>query len=153
MRRTSKHRDSGQSYEQQRNKQRRAADKTEAALSRPLCMTKDLCDCGRRPVALLIHRTFCFRCLKRFVLAHVWRRPGGAERADGVSRDLADNKTPPVASWSEIQKNDKVMTECRWTEQDDGWFETQCGSSYEFTNGGPKDNHFKHCPFCAGMIE
>jgi hypothetical protein len=42
---------------------------------------------------------------------------------------------------------------CHWAENDDGAHETSCGETFEFTDGGPKENKFKHCPYCGRRLE
>ena len=42
---------------------------------------------------------------------------------------------------------------CIWTENDDGAFETSCGEAFEFTNAGPKENKFRHCPYCGKRLD
>ncbi len=44
---------------------------------------------------------------------------------------------------------------CRWVLEDD-WdypnWNTACGQSFVFENGGPKENDCKFCPFCGGIL-
>jgi len=46
---------------------------------------------------------------------------------------------------------------CEWeSEDDDGTFssdwQTGCNNIFEFSEGNPKDNNFKFCPFCGKEI-
>jgi hypothetical protein len=61
-----------------------------------------------------------------------------AER-NGLLRELA-----------EYQSRDGT---CDWAENQDGAYETSCGETFEFTDGGPKENKFKHCPYCGRRME
>ncbi len=50
------------------------------------------------------------------------------------------------------------MNICKWHKngyhwEDHGYWETNCDNIFQFNNGGPKDNHFKFCPYCGGLIE
>ena len=38
---------------------------------------------------------------------------------------------------------------CAWTENEDGQWETDCGGSFEFNDGGPVVQRFRVCPFCG----
>lgn len=41
---------------------------------------------------------------------------------------------------------------CAWTPDEDGVWETGCGHRWEFTTGGPRDNHCTFCPYCGGRL-
>ena len=41
---------------------------------------------------------------------------------------------------------------CEWKENENGYFDTECSESFEFTADGPKENGFKFCPYCQGRI-
>jgi len=41
---------------------------------------------------------------------------------------------------------------CSWKEDDDGNWKTACGEMFVFIDGGPKDNGFRHCPYCGGKL-
>jgi hypothetical protein len=38
---------------------------------------------------------------------------------------------------------------CWWVHADSDFYESQCGGIFQFTDGGPHDNAFSHCPFCG----
>lgn len=38
---------------------------------------------------------------------------------------------------------------CTWTEDGDGVWETACGEAYCFTDGGPRENRSRFCPYCG----
>ena len=40
-----------------------------------------------------------------------------------------------------------MSTECVWRESVDGYWESTCGESFSFTEGGPGD--FGFCPYCG----
>lgn len=45
---------------------------------------------------------------------------------------------------------------CTWThdhDYDDDYWETGCGETFTFLDGGPMDNGVKFCPFCGKAIE
>lgn len=41
---------------------------------------------------------------------------------------------------------------CDWKENKDGWWSTDCGSAFNFTNGSPIYNRFKNCPYCGKAL-
>lgn len=42
---------------------------------------------------------------------------------------------------------------CTWELTEDGQYETQCGTAFEFTTGSVIENPLKFCPFCGGTIK
>jgi len=47
------------------------------------------------------------------------------------------------------------MRKCRWqkdTGEDRAVWETACGSASEFIADGPKENDFRFCPYCGGLL-
>ena len=42
--------------------------------------------------------------------------------------------------------------QCTWTESDDGVWETDCGSTFEITNGTPAENRMSFCPYCGKSL-
>ena len=43
---------------------------------------------------------------------------------------------------------------CFWSQcNDTDVYSTMCGNMWEFTEGGPKENHIKHCMYCGRLIE
>lgn len=39
---------------------------------------------------------------------------------------------------------------CEWTHnEDDGFWDTECGQSWRFDDGGPKENHMNFCHSCG----
>lgn len=45
---------------------------------------------------------------------------------------------------------DKV---CSWSLADGGRYDTACGTAFEFTFDGIKENDFRFCPFCGDVIQ
>ncbi len=45
-----------------------------------------------------------------------------------------------------------VMEPCKWI-NDDEYYNTSCGNSFQFIEGTIEDNKFKHCPYCGLEIE
>ncbi len=43
---------------------------------------------------------------------------------------------------------------CSWKldEIDCAW-DTGCGNAFQFIDGGPRDNKFRHCPYCGGVLD
>ena len=41
---------------------------------------------------------------------------------------------------------------CDWEENEDGWWNTDCGNAFEFTDGSPIYNEFKCCPYCGKTL-
>ncbi len=45
---------------------------------------------------------------------------------------------------------------CKWTpmfEDSYGDYDTSCSSAFTFMDAGVKENGFKFCPYCGGVIE
>ena len=42
---------------------------------------------------------------------------------------------------------------CFWKEYADGAWFTECGKKHHFTEGGPIENGFTYCPYCAKLIK
>lgn len=42
---------------------------------------------------------------------------------------------------------------CMWTLEEDGFFETDCGQTFIFEEGGVEDNGFNWCPYCGRGID
>lgn len=41
---------------------------------------------------------------------------------------------------------------CEWTENDIGSWNTSCGNTFEFNDGGPADNQAAFCLYCGGAL-
>lgn len=42
---------------------------------------------------------------------------------------------------------------CAWSENDDGFYETECGNSFQFSEGGAADNGAVYCQYCGKKID
>lgn len=43
---------------------------------------------------------------------------------------------------------------CKWIyDEDDDFWETECGGAFTLMAGTPKDNRMKFCPYCGKKIE
>ena len=42
---------------------------------------------------------------------------------------------------------------CKWTEDDEGTWETSCGEAFEFFYCGPVENGMRYCPYCGKPLE
>lgn len=47
----------------------------------------------------------------------------------------------------------RVDFSCRWSENEDGNWDTDCGECFVFETDGPKENRAKWCPYCGRRIE
>ena len=45
-----------------------------------------------------------------------------------------------------------TSTECAWTENMDGAWETACNGIFEITDGCPSENEMRFCAYCGGRI-
>jgi hypothetical protein len=45
-----------------------------------------------------------------------------------------------------------MSAQCKWIDDENGPFSTECGTEFEFINDGIKENKFLFCPFCGGAI-
>ena len=41
---------------------------------------------------------------------------------------------------------------CRWKQDSDGNWETDCDNLFTFFDGGPTNNGFRYCPYCSKQI-
>lgn len=51
-----------------------------------------------------------------------------------------------------------VADTCKWRKngfhmKEHNYWETGCNNLFQFTNDGPKENHFEWCPYCGDLIE
>ena len=59
-----------------------------------------------------------------------------------------------IAMWNALSTvQQPVVREplaCEWTHnEDDGFWDTECGQSWRFDDGGPKENHMNFCHCCG----
>ena len=52
------------------------------------------------------------------------------------------------------EATDELARECRWEEDTDGWgnYDTECGNTWAFVDGGISENLVAYCPYCGGII-
>lgn len=50
---------------------------------------------------------------------------------------------------------DELSRECEWIKDIDGSdiYDTECGNSWVFTDGGIADNLVVYCPYCGGTVK
>ena len=48
------------------------------------------------------------------------------------------------AEYSDITKQT-----CKWEQNADGVWETECDEMFIFNDGNPEENGFKYCPYCG----
>lgn len=48
-----------------------------------------------------------------------------------------------------------AVPECQWVKNEDGMYDTSCKNTFVFhdSDDTPKNNDFKNCCFCGGLIE
>ena len=44
------------------------------------------------------------------------------------------------------------MKKCRWAQDDNGVWETECGNMFECDDGTPYENDMNFCPYCGGKL-
>lgn len=42
---------------------------------------------------------------------------------------------------------------CRWREDENGAYDTECGGKFELTEGTPADNKMRFCPYCGKRLK
>lgn len=42
---------------------------------------------------------------------------------------------------------------CKWSEDQDSVWDTQCDNRFVFNSDGPADNGFEYCPYCGNKIK
>lgn len=46
------------------------------------------------------------------------------------------------------------MDKCKWTQDEDGIYDTDCNNRFEFIGGStPKENSFEYCPYCGKPLK
>jgi hypothetical protein len=48
--------------------------------------------------------------------------------------------------------NNLLMKVCKWFEDSEGNYESECENMFVFSSGTPKDNHFLYCPYCGNEL-
>jgi hypothetical protein len=48
----------------------------------------------------------------------------------------------------------RALETCTWKYDPDGYWQTECGDQFCFSEGGPTENRVKFCHYCGrGMVE
>lgn len=45
-----------------------------------------------------------------------------------------------------------MLKTCKWTEDEDGNWDTECGEKFEVSSGLPSENGFKYCHHCGKRL-
>lgn len=85
------------------------------------------------------------RARRKWTNLRAWEKLQWREQADCVltaAREAREKEEPGIPR------------PCKWKEnRDEGYWATECGHAFCFTVGGPKENSFKFCPYCGGVLE
>ena len=46
----------------------------------------------------------------------------------------------------------KQIETCNWEQQEDGYWETDCGESFDIFNGTPIENSMNYCCYCGKSL-
>lgn len=46
-----------------------------------------------------------------------------------------------------------MKTDCHWTCDDDGIYQTDCGEEFVFIDDGPKEHRFQFCCWCGKPLK
>lgn len=75
-------------------------------------------------------------------------------RAPITPRELAAIKRELKAAREEIEIMRAARGVCKWTyDHSEGFYETDCGQSWRFEDGGVADNGVKFCHGCGKVVE
>lgn len=70
-----------------------------------------------------------------------------------VARSIRTKEYMCLAWTAAILREGVVGVPCRWTEDMNGQWESECGASWEFNEGGPVENEVKYCHGCGKRVE
>ncbi|MFH7804066.1 hypothetical protein [Acinetobacter sp. BSP-53] len=62
---------------------------------------------------------------------------------------------PVLEHWETWQAaKTKAVPECKWSQNEDGYFDASCGQSFVFSEpeDKPSKHKFTHCCFCGGKL-
>ena len=51
-----------------------------------------------------------------------------------------------------LRRENMKTKKCRWAQDDNGAWETECGNLFEVTEGTPYENDMKFCPYCRKTL-
>lgn len=54
--------------------------------------------------------------------------------------------------WWQFDERMSQRPSCRWSEDEEGHWDTACGECFVFETGGPKENKARWCPYCGGEL-
>jgi len=80
------------------------------------------------------------------------------ERMTQGPKNLSPLEQAIDAALAEIDRLTAPAPPCRWTrdesflDESDKW-DTACDRAFTFIDGGPRENHYTHCPGCGRVIE
>jgi hypothetical protein len=72
-----------------------------------------------------------------------------ASGAEGTNWWVCENCGDPCDAVAIVNPS---CSSCDWEENEDGWWNTDCGNAFEFTDGSPIYNEFKCCPYCGKTL-
>jgi hypothetical protein len=81
------------------------------------------------------------------------------KKLNEVAQDLREPQRGALlehqaAKLDEVREKLNSLETCAWDhDEDDCAWETECGQYWQFTDGGPEDNHVRFCHFCGKLID
>jgi len=54
---------------------------------------------------------------------------------------------------AEVKRLTGKSKSCKWQQDSDGNWETECHEMFILNDGGPNDNRMNYCPYCGCVIE
>ena len=91
-------------------------------------------------------------------LRHLYQNMvNGAVRDTASAKRIAEGLLAPAIAALERTTPQPTQTQagavpltCEWAHnEDDGFWDTECGQSWRFDDGGPKENHMNFCHCCG----
>jgi hypothetical protein len=78
-----------------------------------------------------------------------------AEQSLEILKGIAEQNTKIRQLEDENKRLTEAKGECRWTFEDDSYYETDCNESFYFDDGLRLEDcdNFKYCPYCGGKIK
>lgn len=99
--------------------------------------------------------TVCDKCsgvgIRVYGDTSTWRMGAGGQAITSGICNACWGSGASNRPWADLRNLAPVRT-CEWTQNDDGQWDTACGNCFEFTDGGPRENNFRGCPYCMGRI-
>lgn len=66
--------------------------------------------------------------------------------------DLGNSKKTVAEFFWNAALAERDEETCKWTEDEDGVWHTDCGNSFEFSAHGPEENGIKFCMYCGRKV-